>query len=81
LGTCGGAPVAAPLAGRLRGLVRSGVDVPEGLKIAEMDPSLDGAPSWTGLAPRARAIAAATLDAVRLVHAMEAGQVPAASSH
>ena len=81
LGTCGGQVVAAPLSGRLRGLVRSGVDVPEGLKVAEVDPAPEGAPSWTGLAPRARSIAAATLDAVRLVQAMEAGQMPAAPAH
>lgn len=75
IGLCGGVVVAAPLGGRLRGLVRSGVDVTGGLKLAEVDPGSDG-PSWIGIAPRPRRIAEATLEAVRMVHAIDHGLAP-----
>lgn len=64
LGSCGGVSVEAPLSGRLRGLVRSAVDVPDGLKLAEIDPATDGPPSWLSLAERPRRIAEAVLDAL-----------------
>ncbi|HEY9215229.1 MAG TPA: hypothetical protein VIQ29_20540 [Ancylobacter sp.] len=70
IGTCGALPVRAPLTGRLRGLVRSGVDVAADLKLAEVDPRLDAPPSWLGLGDRPRRIAEATLDAIRTVEAM-----------
>lgn len=73
VGTCDDEPIRAPLTGHLRGLVRSGVDVPNGLKLAEVDPRLGGEPSWLGASERARRIAAATLDAVRTMETMVAG--------
>ena len=36
-----GSPVVATIAGRVRGLVRDGTDVPAGLKIGDVDPRLD----------------------------------------
>ncbi|WP_018260201.1 hypothetical protein [Methylobacterium sp. WSM2598] len=65
LGTCAGIAVAAPLSGRLRGLVRDATDLRAGTKVAEVDPRPDGEASWLGIADRPRRIAAATLDAIR----------------
>lgn len=73
VGWCGGVPVAAPLAGHLRGLIRSGVPVPEGLKVLEVDPATHGPPSWTGIAERPRRIADAVLEALATLGAMGAG--------
>lgn len=78
VGQCGQAPVCAPFAGRLRGLVRSGVEVPEGLKLLEVDPALDGAPSWVGVAERPRRIGDAVLEALAT---LGAGVAPAGASH
>ncbi|GGF85474.1 molybdenum hydroxylase [Azorhizobium oxalatiphilum] len=71
IGTCNDVLVTAPLTGHLRGLVRSGVDVPDGLKLLEVDPGSE--PSWLGPSERAQRIAAATLDAVRTMETMVAG--------
>ncbi|OYY82430.1 MAG: hypothetical protein B7Y61_11735 [Rhizobiales bacterium 35-66-30] len=73
IGTCDKTPVMAPLAGHLRGLVRSGVAVPADLKLAEVDPRLDCEPSWLGIAERPRRIAEATLDAIRTLESMGTG--------
>ena len=73
IGSCATLPILAPLTGRLRGLVRDGIEVPGDLKLAEVDPRLDGPPSWLGISARARRIADATLDAVRTVEALSAG--------
>ncbi len=75
IGTCGTLPVLAPLSGHLRGLVRSDVAVPADLKLAEVDPDPQGTPSWLGLGERPRRIADATLDAVRTMEALDAGQM------
>jgi len=64
VGACAGIAVAAPFAGRLRGLVRDGALAPPGVKLLEVDPrGLDA--QWRGIPPRAAEIAAATLAAVR----------------
>ena len=64
LGSCAGTRLRAPLAGRLRGLVRDGAAVPAGAKLVEVDPRGD-AGQWTGISPRAASIAEVTLRAVR----------------
>lgn len=66
IGLCGGVQVRAPLAGCLRGLVRPGSEVPSGMRLLEVDPR--GAKAQCrGIPPRAAAIAAATLTALREV--------------
>lgn len=67
IGMCGGEPVTAPMAGRIRGLVRGEAEVMEGTKLVEVDPRADAGASWTGVSDRARVIAAAALEAVALV--------------
>jgi hypothetical protein len=64
VGSCAGTPVRAPLAGRLRGLVRDGAVAPAGVKLLEVDPRGD-AGQWSGIPPRAARIAEVTLVAVR----------------
>lgn len=78
IGQCDALPVCAPFAGRLRGLVRSGVEVPEGLKLLEVDPAVDGPPSWIGVAERPRRIGDAVLEALAT---LGAGVAPAGASH
>lgn len=81
VGWCGEAPVAAPLAGRLRGLVRGGVLVPDGLKLLEVDPAPDGPPSWIGIAERPRRIAGAVLEALTTLGTMGAGAPATQAPH
>ncbi len=64
VGSCAGTPLRAPLAGRLRGLVHDGADVPAGSKLLEVDPRGDCG-QWAGIPPRAARIAEVTLQAVR----------------
>ncbi|KRQ00209.1 hypothetical protein [Bradyrhizobium manausense] len=65
LGHLSGAPLLAPRDGILRGIVRDGSDVPAGVKLLEIDPRGRDA-QWTGTDDRGRAIANATIAAVRL---------------
>jgi hypothetical protein len=65
VGRLGGLPVQAPLDGILRGVVRDGSKVPRGVKLIEVDPRGRNA-QWTGIDERSRAIALATLKAIRL---------------
>ncbi|WP_127088145.1 hypothetical protein [Aquabacter cavernae] len=79
VGWCGEAPVQAPMAGHLRGLVRGGTQVPEGLKLLEVDPAVGGPSSWLGLAERPRRIADAVLEALDTLGTLStaaAGPVP-----
>jgi len=65
LGHLDGRPVHAPLDGTVRGIVRDGLQVPEGVKLVEIDPR--GRESrWTGTDERGRGIAEATVKAVRI---------------
>ncbi|ALK09142.1 xanthine dehydrogenase [Blastochloris viridis] len=64
VGHLDGLPVAAPLDGMLRGVVRDGLLVPARTKLLEVDPRGRKA-RWTGIDERPRAIAFATLQAVR----------------
>jgi len=68
VGSCAGTRVRAPLAGRLRGLVRHGATVPVGCKLLEVDPRGDDG-QWEGISLRAARIAEATLEAVRELEA------------
>lgn len=68
IGHLDGQPVRAALDGVLRGLVRDSTVVPERVKLLEIDPRGAEA-SWTGTDERGRAIASATVAAIRL-HAL-----------
>jgi xanthine dehydrogenase accessory factor len=70
LGRLDGVPVLAPLDGVLRGLVRDGTDVPERVKLVEVDPRGNDA-QWTGIDQRGRTIAIATLNAIRIHSAQQ----------
>ncbi|MDH6263256.1 xanthine dehydrogenase [Bradyrhizobium sp. BR13661] len=65
LGHLSGVPLLAPRDGILRGIVRDGSEVPAGVKLVEIDPRGRDA-QWTGTDDRGRAIASATVAAVRL---------------
>ncbi len=65
LGHLSGVPVLASRDGVLRGIVRNGSDVHAGVKLLEIDPRGRLA-KWTGIDSRGRAIATATLAAIRL---------------
>jgi hypothetical protein len=65
LGHHDGHPVAAPIDGVLRGLVRDSTLVPSGVKLLEID-ARGAQAQWTGSDERGRAIADATLRAIRL---------------
>lgn len=65
VGTLNGMPVLAPLSGVLRGLIRDGVPMPAGAKLAEVDPRGDPALCF-GLGDRPKRIALAVLGALRM---------------
>lgn len=65
LGHLDGRPVCAPLDGTVRGIVRDGLQVPEGVKIVEIDPRGREA-KWTGIDDRGRGIAEASVKAIRI---------------
>ncbi|RED22387.1 hypothetical protein BJ123_14115 [Rhodopseudomonas thermotolerans] len=76
VGHLGGVPVRAPCDGILRGVIRDGQDVPQGVKLLEVDPRGRHA-QWTGIDDRGRTIAAAVLRAVsgrRLVQPDDAAE-------
>lgn len=60
VGRLGRAPIAAPMDGMLRGLVRDDTEVPAGAKLIEIDPRNRWAARWTGIDDRGRAIAETT---------------------
>ncbi len=65
LGNHDGAPIFAPMDGYLRGIARDATFVPQGVKLLEIDPR-GRAASWTGSDQRGRAIAEATVKAIRI---------------
>ena len=65
LGHLDGVPVHAPMDGIVRGIVRDSTSVPAGVKLLEIDARGRNA-SWTGTDERGRAIAEATMKAIRL---------------
>ena len=65
LGHLGGLPVHAPIDGIVRGIIRDSTSVPAGVKLLEIDARGRNA-SWTGIDERGRAIAEASVKAIRL---------------
>lgn len=59
--TIGGMPVAAPFTGLLRGLIREGLTVPQGMKIADVDPRPEA--DWRTISDKARCLGGAALEA------------------
>lgn len=68
LGHLDGAPVHAPIDGLVRGIARDGARMPAGVKLLEIDPRGRTA-KWTGTDERGRAIAEATVSAIKIVAA------------
>jgi xanthine dehydrogenase accessory factor len=64
MGRLDGLPVPAPMDGRLRGIARDDVFVPQGVKFIEID-RRGNAASWMGSDERGRTIAEATVTAIR----------------
>ena len=64
IGFVGGVPVTATLDGVLRGLIREGYPVTEGLKIADIDPRAQEVQNCTTVSDKARAIAGGVLEAM-----------------
>jgi xanthine dehydrogenase accessory factor len=56
-----GEPVSAPFKGLLRGLIHEGLDVPKGMKVADIDPRLDV--DWRTISDKARCLGGAALEA------------------
>jgi xanthine dehydrogenase accessory factor len=79
VGHLDGVPVHAPIDGVLRGIVRDSTMVAAGVKLLEIDTRGRDA-RWTGIDERGRAIAEATLKAIRL-HAEQSLTRDAASQH
>ncbi len=77
MGRLDGLPVPAPMDGRLRGIARDGVFVPQGVKLIEVDPRGASA-TWTGSDERGRTIAEATLTAIRTSFIAAAEKAPMA---
>ncbi len=67
VGTVDGAEVKAPIAGVVRGLIRTNTDVPQGLKLGDIDPRGDKSYCYT-ISDKGRAIAGAVLEAVLRVY-------------
>lgn len=59
--TVSGVKVTAPFKGLLRGLIREGLHVPKGMKIADIDPRLDV--DWHTISDKARGLGGAALEA------------------
>ena len=70
LGYLDGHPILAPIDGVLRGVARDGIRAHANVKLIEVDPRGRLA-SWTGIDARGRAVADATLHAVRQMAARE----------
>jgi xanthine dehydrogenase accessory factor len=65
VGHLGGEVVRAPFDGMLRGVVRDGTEVPEGVKLLEVDPRGRKA-SWAGIDSRGKTIANAVTKAISI---------------
>ena len=58
--TIGGTEVRAPFTGLLRGLIRDGAMVPQGMKVADIDPRIDV--DWRTISDKARCLGGAALE-------------------
>lgn len=65
----GDAAVTATLTGLLRGLIRDGFPVTEGMKIADIDPRIEEQKNCATISDKARCIAGGALEAVLHLHA------------
>lgn len=65
IGNIEGLPIAAPIDGFIRGLVRDGLRTPQGVKLLEIDPR-GRAAVWTGIDEHCGAIAKAVTSGVRI---------------
>ena len=65
----GDAPVNAALTGLLRGLIRDGAPVTQGMKIADIDPRIEEKKNCTTISDKARCIAGGVTEAVLHLHA------------
>ena len=61
--TVGETPVPSPLSGLLRGLIAEGMDVPQGLKCADVDPRPAENVNWQSISDKARCLGGAVLEA------------------
>jgi xanthine dehydrogenase accessory factor len=59
--TIGETAVYAPFSGLLRGLIREGMTVPRGMKVADIDPRIDV--DWRTISDKARCLGGAALEA------------------
>ena len=66
----GGTPVPATLTGLLRGLIRDGYPVTEGLKIADIDPRAGEAKNCFTISDKSRCIAGGVVEALLHLHAL-----------
>ncbi|MFV0414033.1 MAG: hypothetical protein ACK5L3_12345 [Oscillospiraceae bacterium] len=57
----GNTAISAPFTGLLRGLIRQGFMVPQGMKIADVDPRTDV--DWNTISDKARCLGGAALEA------------------
>ncbi len=71
-------PVQAQMAGVIRGIVRDGVSVPEGTKIANIDPRKDF--EWDTISDKALAVGGGVLEAVFNFIAMAENKIPGGKS-
>ena len=79
VGHLGGEAIRAPFDGILRGVVRDGTEVPQGMKLLEVDPRGRKA-AWTGIDRRAKTIADAVTKAISIHAATAPAQVRRALS-
>ena len=61
--TLDGEPVVSPLSGILRGLIAAGIDVPKGLKCADVDPRPAESMDYSSISDKARSVGGAVLEA------------------
>lgn len=59
--TVGGTQMYAPFTGLLRGMIREGMNVPKGMKIADIDPRVDT--NWHTISDKARCLGGSALEA------------------
>lgn len=71
--TIGDETLRAPFSGLLRGLIREGLSVPSGMKVADIDPRTDV--DWHTISDKARCLGGAVLEALLYLKKQKEGQV------